>query len=204
MKVATLSDQEIEAMGEAFADHPYPEDDQGLAMLFPDRESIKAYICGYVRAALKCGCLYTTSKRHEAYIAFTHTQDKRRLRFLLALVPVIVRAMGFGGAMRYMRLTGRSGTPYHEEMAKAKKPHIYVGMLAVTKPYQGQGYMRKVIDIAYEEGRRRHCPVVLETDARLKRDKYVSVGMTCVRERRCTDTAVLYDMMWEPEGSVCK
>lgn len=202
MKVATLSDQEIEAIGEAFADHPYPEDDQGMVMLFPGRESIKAYICGYVRAALKCGCLYTTSERHEAYVAFQHTQDKSKLKFLLSLVPVLIRTMGFGGALRYMRLTGRSGMSYHEELLKSKKNHVYVMMLAVTKPYQGRGFMRKVIDIAYEEGRRRQCPVVLETDARLKRDKYVSVDMTCVRERRCTDTAVLYDMLWTPEGGM--
>ena len=204
MKVDALTDKEIEAIGEAFADHPSPEDDQGMAVLFPDRESIKAYICGYVRAALKCGCLYTTSERHEAYVAFKHTQDKHRLKFLLSLVPVIIRTMGFGGAMRYMQLTGRSGTPYHEELAKSKKPHVYVGLLAVTKPYQGQGYMRKAIGIVYEEGRRRQCPVVLETDAKLKRDKYISVGMTCEKERRCTDTAVLYDMRWNPEGSVHK
>lgn len=46
IKVTNLTEQEIEAIGEAFADHPYPADDQGMAMLFPDRESIKAYICG--------------------------------------------------------------------------------------------------------------------------------------------------------------
>ena len=197
MRVTALADWEIEAIGEAFADHPYTVDDQGMAMLFPDRESTKAYICGYVRAVLKCKSLYTTSEKHEAFIVFCHTQDKYRLRFLLSLVPVIVRNMGFGGAMRYMKLVGCSGKSYHEELAKAKKPHVYVALLAVTKPWQGQGYMRKVIDIAYEEGRRRHCPVVLETDAKLKRDKYVSVGMTCVKERRCSDTAALYDMVWE-------
>lgn len=195
IKLTILTEAEIEAIGEAFADHPYPADDQGMALLFPDRESIKAYICGYVRVALKCGCLYSTSERHEAYVVFKHTQDKHRLKFLLSLVPVIVRTMGFSGAMRYMKLVGRSGKSYHEELVKAKKPHVYVGLLAVTKPWQGQGYMRRAIDIAYEEGRRRHCPVVLETDAKLKRDKYVSVGMTCVKERRCTDNVSMFDMV---------
>lgn len=195
IKVTSMTEQEIEAIGEAFADHPYPADDRGMALLFPDRESIKAYICGYVRAALKCSWLYTTSEKHEAFVVFCHTQDKYRLTFLLSLVPAIIRTMGVGGAMRYMKLVGRSGKSYHEELVKSKKPHVYVGLLAVTKPYQGQGYMRKVIDIAYEEGRRRHCPVVLETDAKLKRDKYVSVGMTCVKERRCTDNASMFDMV---------
>ena len=126
-----------------------------------------------------------------------HSQDKGHAKFMLALLPGMVRTVGWRGMLRYVRLTGKSGTAYHDELDKAKTPHIYVGMLAVTKPYQGQGYMRKVIEIAYEEGRRRRCPVVLETDARLKRDKYVSVGMTCVRERPCTDTATMFDMVKE-------
>lgn len=197
IQVTHLTEQEIMAIGEAFADHPYPQDDQGLAMLFPGRESIRDYICAYVRAALKCGCLYSTSERHEAFVTFKHSQDKGRARFYLALMPGLLKTMGLRGAMRYVRLVGKSGESYRDELSKAGRPHIYVGMLAVTKPYQGQGYMRKVIDIAYAEGRRRHCPVVLETDARLKRDKYISVGMTCVRERKCTDNASMYDMVKE-------
>lgn len=194
MKVNSLTEQEILAIGEAFADHPYPQDDQGLVALFPGRDSVRDYICCYVRAALKCGCLYSTSDRHEAYIAFRHTQDKRQLQFLMALLPGIIRSLGLRGMLRYVRLAGSSGASYHDELTKARKHHVYVGMLAVTKPYQGQGYMRQVIEIAYAEGRKRHCPVVLETDARLKRDKYVSVGMTCVKERRCTGDAMLFDL----------
>lgn len=197
VKVTSLTEQEILAIGDAFADHPYPADDQGMAELFPSQESIRAYICCYVRAALKCGCLYATSDRHEAFLTMRYSQDKGHARFMLALLPGMLRTVGLRGMLRYVRLTGRSGTPYRDELEKAGVPHIYVGMLAVTKPYQGQGFMRRVIEIAYEEGRKWHCPVVLETDARLKRDKYVSVGMTCVRERPCTETAAMFDMVKE-------
>ena len=44
IKVTILKEQEIEAISEAFADDSYPADDQGMAMLFPDRERMKAYI----------------------------------------------------------------------------------------------------------------------------------------------------------------
>lgn len=70
-------------------------------------------------------------------------------------------------------------------------------MIVVMKEYQGQGYMRKVLEIAYEEGRKRHCPVVLDTDAVLKRDKYTHLGMKCMRERQVGDGSCFYDMVWE-------
>ena len=78
-----------------------------------------------------------------------------------------------------------------------KKPYIFVGMVVVRKQFQGLGYMRKVLDIAFDEGKRRNCPVLLETDAILKRDKYVHLGMENVRTRRVGEGAVLYDLVKE-------
>ena len=33
-------------------------------------------------------------------------------------------------------------------MDKEKKPYIFVGLVCVREQYQGQGYMRKVLDLA--------------------------------------------------------
>ena len=47
-------------------------------------------------------------------------------------------------------------------MDKEKKPYIFVGLVCVREQYQGQGYMRKVLDIAFAEGDRLGVPVILE------------------------------------------
>ena len=70
-------------------------------------------------------------------------------------------------------------------------------MLVVCKQYQGQGYMRKALDIAFEEGRKRQCPVLLDTDAALKRDKYVHLGMNNIQTRKFDEGACLYDLVKE-------
>ena len=57
--------------------------------------------------------------------------------------------------------------------------------------------MSKVLEIAYDETEKRHCPVVLETDAVLKRAKYMHLGMKCVGERKLGDGSCLYDMVWD-------
>ena len=47
-------------------------------------------------------------------------------------------------------------------MDKEKNPYIFVGLVCVREKYQGQGYMRKVLDIALAEGDRLGVPVILE------------------------------------------
>ena len=47
----------------------------------------------------------------------------------------------------------------------------------MREKYQRQGYMRKVLDIAFAEGDRLGVPMILETDAKNKCDKYVHLGM---------------------------
>lgn len=39
----------------------------------------------------------------------------------------------------------KGGSSLNQRLDKAGKPYIYVGMVCVREPYQGQGYMRKVL-----------------------------------------------------------
>ena len=61
-----MSEREIEEIGEAFADFQYADGEKGMSFLYNDRDSVKEYICGYVRAMLAAGCIYSTSENHEA------------------------------------------------------------------------------------------------------------------------------------------
>ena len=195
VKVTTLSEKDIEAIGEAFADYSYADGEKGMALFYKSRDDVKEYICGYVRAMLAAGCLYSTSEKHEAFIAYKYSKDKLPLSAGMILMKYIFRTMGFSGAMRMLKYVSKGGESYETAVKKSKKPYIFVGLVAVKKKYQGQGYMRKVLDIAFEEGRKRGCPVLLETDAVLKRDKYVHLGMENVRTRKLDDSSYLYDLV---------
>ena len=67
--------------------------------------------------------------------------------------------------------------------------------------FQGQGYMRKVLDAAFAEGNRLGIPVILDTDAKSKCDKYVHLGMELASTRSFGDTGVLYDLIKYPDAS---
>ena len=49
IKVTELSENEIEEIGEAFADYNYADGEKGMSFLYNGRDSVKEYICGYVR-----------------------------------------------------------------------------------------------------------------------------------------------------------
>ena len=197
IKVTELSENEIEEIGEAFADYNYADGEKGMTFLYNGRDSVKEYICGYVRAMLAGGCLFSTSDKHEAFVAYKFSKDKLPASAGFILLKTVFRTLGFKGAVNMLSAIKKGGESYETTLKKQKKPYIFVGMLVVRKQYQGQGFMRKALDIAFDEGRKRGVPVLLETDAALKRDKYVHLGMTNIRTRNLNDSAYLFDLVKE-------
>lgn len=69
----------------------------------------------------------------------------------------------------------------------------------MREQFQGQVYMRKVLVFAFTEGNRLGIPVILDTDAKSKSDKYVHLGMELAGTRSFGDTGVLYDLIKYPD-----
>ena len=197
IKVTSLTEQEISEIGEAFAYYNYAEGEYGMSALYKSKEDVKKYICGYARAMLKAGFLYSTSEEHEAFIAFKSSKESLGFGAVSELIKAVIRTMRFRDMIKLVKLAKKGGESYEDSLKKAKKPYVFVGMLVVRQKYQGQGYMRKVLDIAYEEGKKLGCPVLLDTDAALKRDKYVHLGMKNVRTRKFDEGIVLYELAKE-------
>ena len=113
---------------------------------------------------------------------------------------VEAQAVGVERLMRFAMAIKKGGKSLQERMDKEKKHYIFVGMVCVCEKYQGQGYMRKVMDIAFAEGNRLHVPVILETDARSKCDKYVHLGMELAGTRDLGEFGKMYDLIKYPDA----
>ena len=107
--------------------------------------------------------------------------------------------MSLGELFHFARMLSKAGPSLEDVLNKEKKPCIYVGMVCVLEAYQGQGYMRKVMDIAFAEGDRLGVPVILETDAKSKCDKYVHLGMELAGMHDLGAFGKLYDLIRYPE-----
>ena len=198
MKAAALDEITIRDIGHAFGYYDYGTE-HGLIDAFPSREAVASFICGYAKMALQSGMLYATSEAGEGFIAYKLPGEKITLKAGLYLARGFLSAMDSRSLVRFIRIMSKGGSGLGKQLDKAKKPYIYVGMVCVREPYQGQGYMRRVMDMAFAEGNRLGVPVILDTDARSKCDKYIHLGMELAGTRRFGEYGVLYDLIKYPD-----
>lgn len=192
VKINSLREDEIRDIGDAFADFEYAESEFGMGYLGKSRQAISDYICAYTRMAISERTLYSTSDAHEAFISFKNPGVNMSPASAVDLLKTVPGCVDLGHLCVMAKGYGRAGKSYGSILSKLKVPYIYVGMVAVRKEYQGMGFMRKVLEIAFEEGRRQAVPVVLDTDALLKKDKYEHIGMKCVATQHFKDGVELY------------
>ena len=198
MKIKTLSDGIAEDIGHAFGYYDYGTE-HGLIDAFPNRDAVASFISGYVKMAFQSGMLYATSEAGEGFIAYKLPRQKVGLKAALPLVKGFLGAMKIREIVRFARIMSKGGSGLGKKLDREKKPYIYIGMVCVREPYQGQGYMRKVMELAFAEGERLGVPVILDTDAKSKCDKYVHLGMKLAGTRRFGEYGVLYDLIKHPD-----
>ncbi len=198
MKIETLSESIIGDIGHAFGYYDYGME-HGLIDAFPSRKAVALFICGYVKMALKSGMLYATSEKGEGYIAYKLPGQNVGLKAALPLAKGLFGSMKLKELIRFARIMSKGGSGLGKQFDKAKRPYIYVGLVCVREQYQGQGYMRKVMDMAFSEGNRLGVPVILDTDAKSKCDKYIHLGMELAGLRRFGEHGVLYDLIKYPD-----
>lgn len=198
MKIKTLDEGIAEDIGHAFGYYDYGAE-HGLIDAFPSRDAVASFICGYVKMALQSGMLYATSEAGEEFIAYKLPGQKVGLKAALPLAMGLLGSMKMNEMVRFARIMSKGGSGLGKQLDKAKKPYLYVGLVCVREPYQGQGYMRKVMDLAFAEGNRLGVPVILDTNAKSKCDKYLHLGMELAGTRRFGEYGVLYDLIKYPD-----
>ena len=207
MLVRELDENIIAEIGHAFGYYDYGAE-TGLVSLYSSREAAAEYICAYVRAALRGGFLHTVGERGEAYIAYKRPGDRIRIRAVWPVVRDELQGRSFSEDLamlrqitRLIRLTKKGGPGLEDRLKKEKKPYLFVGMVCVREPYQRQGFMRKLMELAFDEGNRLGVPVILETDARSKCEKYIHLGMKLAGTRDLGEYGKIYDLIKYPDAN---
>lgn len=198
MKVQQLDEQIIKEIGHAFGYYDYG-DETGLVSAYRSKEAAAVYIEGYVRMALKGGFLYTTGEKKEGFIAYKLPQDKLGFGAAMQLVKGFFQSMNLKELIRLLNGMSKGGPSLRDRMGKEKRPCIFVGLVCVLEEYQGQGNMRKLMNLAFEEGNKYNLPVVLDTDAKSKCDKYMHLGMELAGIRDLGEYGIIYDLIKYPD-----
>ena len=176
MKVETLSEKDINAIGHAFGYYEYAQGEKGLVSAYSSKDAVVSYINGYVEMVLQAG---------------------------QKLIKGMFAESSVGEVVRMLSILGSGGSSSIEKKLKKKKQkYLFVGLVCVREEYQGQGYMRKALELAFAEGNRLGLPVVLDTDAKLKSDKYRHLGMELAGVRTCKNGSKLYELIKYPDSTV--
>lgn len=201
VQVKNLSAEEIDeigrAVGDSFYDHDYGEKEKGIAKYIADREMMTQYMKVFVVAGMKSGTLYATSERGEGYIMLMGSKwEKMKFGAAIGMLKDMIKALGgFKKSLEFLNTIKKGGVALDDKLKNEKKNYLQVVMLVVRKEYQGQGYMRQLMEFAYEKADTYGVPCILDTDAKNKLDKYCHLGMEHVATRKVAADCYLYDLM---------
>ena len=198
MRVTDLDAQIPDQIGHAFGYYDYGKE-IGMDSFFRNKDVVADYIAGYVRMAFAGGMLYTINEPGKGYIAYKLPGQKLGFQAGMELIKALFHSMSLKEIFRMGTAISKGGTSLEDRMKKEKKPCIFIGMVCVPEEFQGQGYMRSVMELAYAEGNRLKVPVILETDAKSKCDKYIHLGMHLEGIRDLGNYGKLYDLIKYPD-----
>ena len=204
VKLVGLSDEQLSEISrrvaDAFFDYEYSKEDIGLLKFISTRDDMFIYMNAIVRAAYKSGVLYTTSDRQEGYLMLSGEGAGGAIGFLdgMKMIAAEKRALGgFGNMKKFISACFCDGGTIETRMQKAKRKFLRIEMLVVRKEYQGQGFMRKMMEFTYRLADKKQVPVILDTDDKDKAARYEHLGMKLDRVRSCGERFHMYDLIRE-------
>lgn len=189
-------------IADAFYDYRYSEEDIGLIRFISTREDMFTYIHAIVRAAYRSGVLYTTSERREGYLMLSGEGAGGSIGFLDGMKMIAAEKKALGGFQKmkdFIDVCFADGGTIETRMRKEKRKFLRIEMLVVRKEFQGQGYMRQMMNYAYSLADERRIPVILDTDDRDKASRYEHLGMKLDRIRCCAEHFHMYDLIRESD-----
>ena len=202
-KLTGLNKEEVTAISrqiaDAFYDYKYNDEDLGLVKYIKSRKDMFVYMNAITQAAYNSGLLYTTSDKHEGYLMLSG-EGAGRVKFFDGIKMILAEKKALGGFSNmksFIKACFAEGNTIETRMNKAKRKYIRIEMLVVRPEFQGQGYMRKILEDVYRVADKRKVPVILDTDDKDKAMRYQHLGMKLDRVRNCGERFHMYDLIRE-------
>ncbi len=186
-------------MADAFLDYDWTGNNLGMCE-YLDREHFYRLTRGYFEAAVRNGSLYAAGGMKEGYMIFETPETKNGLYGAVLQLKWMLCAYGLSKGFRQIREIMKSGTYLATELKRRKEPFTKIEFIAVSKEYQKQGFMRKMVDFAFSESDRLGLPCILTTDDEKKVRIYEHFGMQMVRKHIVAQNATYYEMLRKPEA----
>ena len=175
IKCQNLSEEDINRIGAQVAEAFLAED--GFFAVLP-MDVAKKIFAVIIKTCYDSGHLYTTSENQEGFCVYWSKSERPGFMPQLKMMIKFAKILSFKQSIDLLKMQN-DWTPT-EKRYKKNKDYMEVFLLAVRKEYQGQGYFRKILEEVFEIAEKKNTICVLDTDAKLKAEKYSHVGMKIV------------------------
>lgn len=195
-----LTEAEMKEFAEVFAYYDYGNEETGMVPYYPgypDRTSLVNYLVAMMKTADEYGGIYATSDKKEGIVILTDTTHPYPGIAMIKMMWRMMRALGFMNFCNIIKKFQAGGASLEKTYRDNKKQFVQIELLAVRKEYQGKGFMRPLVETAFEVAKKSKLPVIVSTDAKLKKDKYEHIGMKHVNTRMLGEKSFMYDLVSE-------
>ena len=199
MKLKNVSKESMNEITKAFSEYQYEDTEEGLYYLCKGKKGIENYMKGFALAGIKSGWLYTISEKQEGYIMISEPTSKVSLSRIKDLIIGSFKGMGVKGAIQFFKDMKSSGESLENKLKKENKRFIQIEMLVVKREYQNKGYMRKLVQIAFDKADELGIPCIVSTDGVLKMQKYEHLGFNHYQDRRFKERVYEHDLIRYPK-----
>ena len=195
-----LTEAEMKEFAEVFVFYDYGDEEIGMVPYYPgypDRTSLVNYLVAMIKTANEYDGIYATSDKKEGIIILTDTTHPYPGVAMFKMMWRMMRALGFKNFSNIIKKFQAGGASLEKTYRDSKKQFVQIELLAVRREYQGKGFMRPLVETALEVGKQGNLPVIVSTDAKLKKDKYEHIGMNHVNTRTLGKKSFMYDLVRE-------
>lgn len=194
MKLDSITRDELLDICEAFSDYKFENDEKGLYYLCKGRNGRIRFVKGYALFCIQSGWLNTYSNMREGYICIQESCHKGSFKGKMNFMLGVIGGMGFYGGLKFGINFLKAGKSINQLLKKSG--YVHIRMLAIKKEYQGQGYMRKLVKLAFDKAKEKDVPCIVSTDSMDKANKYKHLGFKLFQVRRLSEHSSEYDMIW--------
>ena len=198
--IRTMSESELNEAARQVARSFLEHESGGIFPSLPVSEKQAAgYMKAVMRYSMKTGQLYAVSEKGEGYCVYCErAEEKEPFMAAMRMFFEEVFSLGIEGFAQFTAMFMKAGESSESTMRREKRNYISVALLAVCPAYQGQGYMRQMLEEIFRTADEKNLPVILQTDTADKMERYRHLGMRCTGKRNMGYGVTYYDLVRDP------
>ncbi len=147
-----------------------------------------AYFSVLTEICYNSGCLYSISDKHEGFIAYWRKKQKPSFKYQFSMLYKLLTRVKLRSLVALVRAI--KDWKGYEDTYKNEPDYVAIFMLVVPKEFQGQGHMRTLLSAPFALAKEKNIPCLLDTDAKIKADKYEKCGMKIIKQSSIDDVTM--------------